>query len=703
MARIMIVLCHILATLMQWLAFGYMVLRAFAPLWLVVLAVTALTLIDGDNQILSKRFLFFVTVSGSLLAFLWCLCSVSLPAWRYDKERQFALLEKWGALPHAPLRSLRDSPVSHGGRRHTHAWHKHQHRARLAITALSFSKWRAIIARMTRTIMPAVFFSTAAIAMLVLMLPHLHAHITPEPLPYNGAWRVVPPSYTRQLPFDIDLNHRQVVMFPEQSLLQIETEPSWHKPSLRLNQHAVPVGGSRQDGYRIAFPLPVDARQIHFFHEGRAWTVPLAPIRDKNPIAHIATGEKQGYIQSLPYAMVDDYGITQAAMRLTHLSGLSDDISLNATLQQDATVIESVFTRDLTPHPFAGETVMIHLAAQDGYGHQTHSEPITLILPERVFYNDHARALIAWRKKFLLEHNPPTKRLVTIMESLADDAARVHVAIALADPSQTSAALWYAALILDGQNMTALLQQLETQLEQPPSLHDDTLAEIRETLEQIQRALPDDQQQAKNDIERSQQWLSQGAHEQAKELLSQWLEKMKKQQAQQDFAEAQQRHHDQLQELIQRQKKLLNDTNKNIMPSEQLAQLQQQLRTQLEQLPPLTAEPQQRAQESMSAAEQSLRRQQRQEATSHQELALLALLRSLRQHNQQQSQPQQTQSGKKLKGLGWNEKHQNNDDVSLLQDKEHSEQSRITSYLHSQLEDVDEETHNYFKRLLSLF
>ena len=63
---------------------------------------------------------------------------------------------------------------------------------------------------------------------------------------------------------------------------------------------------------------------------------------------------------------------------------------------------------DLTPHPWAGLPVEIRLVASDALGQTGESEPVRMTLPERVFNNPVARAIIEQRKELA---NDPDSRL----------------------------------------------------------------------------------------------------------------------------------------------------------------------------------------------------------------------------------------------------------------------------------------------------
>src|SRR4029077_20355382 len=57
--------------------------------------------------------------------------------------------------------------------------------------------------------------------------------------------------------------------------------------------------------------------------------------------------------------------------------------------------------QDLTPHPWAGLPVTIHLEATDALGQTGESERVQTTLPERKFHHPVARAIIDQRKELV--------------------------------------------------------------------------------------------------------------------------------------------------------------------------------------------------------------------------------------------------------------------------------------------------------------
>ena len=65
--------------------------------------------------------------------------------------------------------------------------------------------------------------------------------------------------------------------------------------------------------------------------------------------------------------------------------------------------VSDTFVRDLTSHPWAGMKVRVILFATDALGQKGSSTAETFLLPERVFNDPTARALIVLRKQLTID------------------------------------------------------------------------------------------------------------------------------------------------------------------------------------------------------------------------------------------------------------------------------------------------------------
>jgi len=124
---------------------------------------------------------------------------------------------------------------------------------------------------------------------------------------------------------------------------------------------------------------------------------------------------------ALSYRLEDDYGVAEARATFAlkdqantprPLFGAPDFV---LTLPQARTrngVGQT--TKDLAEHPWAGAKVDMTLVAKDDAGNEGRSEPFELTLPERIFVNPLARALIEQRRELALDAEARDRVLIAL-------------------------------------------------------------------------------------------------------------------------------------------------------------------------------------------------------------------------------------------------------------------------------------------------
>ncbi|HJO68597.1 MAG TPA: DUF4175 family protein, partial [Rhodospirillales bacterium] len=118
-----------------------------------------------------------------------------------------------------------------------------------------------------------------------------------------------------------------------------------------------------------------------------------------------------------------DYGL-QAARIVIRRAGSDETMELALPLggPRPETAAETAYY-DLTPHPWAGLAVTVVLAATDDLGQEGQSEPREIALPERVFHNPIARAIVEQRRT--LVEDPEARETVadalTLLSRLGPD------------------------------------------------------------------------------------------------------------------------------------------------------------------------------------------------------------------------------------------------------------------------------------------
>ncbi|GAA5096240.1 TIGR02302 family protein [Bartonella acomydis] len=144
-------------------------------------------------------------------------------------------------------------------------------------------------------------------------------------------------------------------------------------------------------------------------HKQQQWH--LQVMQDQQPT--IRWLEKPGRILTgsleLQYELYDDYGVTKAVVEIEpffnqHKNTLSlykaPEIKL---LLPRGGKGKMRMVKDVSAHPWAGSQVKITLLAEDGAGQQGRSKTFVMTLPQRVFSNPIARAVVELRRLLALD------------------------------------------------------------------------------------------------------------------------------------------------------------------------------------------------------------------------------------------------------------------------------------------------------------
>ncbi len=153
-----------------------------------------------------------------------------------------------------------------------------------------------------------------------------------------------------------------------------------------------------------------------------SWPIKIVP--DLPPsITFVTTPKKQAHDQlKIEYSAADDYGVESAKAVMKRVGGPDDELmtldlplpGLHLKEAKDASFY------DLTPHPWAGLPVEIHLEAADALNQVGKSDTLTITLPERIFHHPFAKALIEQRKELTVH----PKDSDVVAETLSDLSAR---------------------------------------------------------------------------------------------------------------------------------------------------------------------------------------------------------------------------------------------------------------------------------------
>ncbi len=267
------------------------------------------------------------------------------------------------------------------------------------------------------------------------------------------------------------------VVVPEGSEIIVRLSRPAGRAHLAIDDIRVPLEPSA-DGAQAALThtLGVGTR-LAVIDDGRevaAWPIKL--LLDLAPRAWVddppAVGRRGAL--GIDWRASDDYGVAAVtgtieidAAAPPALDRMPITFDLAVAPDRPATAEGRSF-RDLTPHPWAGQTVHLTLEAEDAAGQTGRSATVTLTLPERTFDHLIARAIIDQRRRLLLD---PDGTWVEVAESLAtlrlrperfDDDRAAYLALVtaarrlmLAEPGDrptltaVEALLWDTALAIE--------------------------------------------------------------------------------------------------------------------------------------------------------------------------------------------------------------------------------------------------------------
>ena len=199
-------------------------------------------------------------------------------------------------------------------------------------------------------------------------------------------------------------------------------------PQVTLDGAATAFEAVDAQNYQVS--LPIGKGTALAIGQGRTslgkWQIEI--IGDAPPMAMFTKvpSQTQRMALQIDYLALDDYGVATGQMKMRRAGNVESetqafDLSLPGILPKNAP--GSRFY-DLTPHPWAGLTVVMWLEAADSLGQIGKSEEFTFTLPERQFRNPVAQAIVEQRRNLAAD---PANRdevafaLDAITEAMAEE------------------------------------------------------------------------------------------------------------------------------------------------------------------------------------------------------------------------------------------------------------------------------------------
>jgi uncharacterized protein (TIGR02302 family) len=235
---------------------------------------------------------------------------------------------------------------------------------------------------------------------------------------------VTPPEYTGLPPqFLAATTPDKPIAVPTGSTVLAQVHGGGSPPQLEIDGKRSAFSRIDAENFKGAATLAAGSK-LAVEQDGRtlgAWPITIIP--DLPPKIDFAKPPQHTdrAVLRLEYAATDDYGVESAQAVITRPGDKSPPIILDLPLPgEHLRDVHDTSFNDLTAHPWAGLPVDIHLEAKDALGQIGESDTLRITLPERVFHNPVARAIIDQRKQLTLD---PTQRDV-VAETLSDLSLR---------------------------------------------------------------------------------------------------------------------------------------------------------------------------------------------------------------------------------------------------------------------------------------
>jgi uncharacterized protein (TIGR02302 family) len=316
------------------------------------------------------------------------------------------------------------------------------------------------------------------------------------------AW-IDPPPYAGQPPLVIDFKtpDPQTLTAPEDSVLVVRGDPSVVEtrvegaiaPSEQKNQTAAGAATDQKTDAPTSAPpagasaasAPAEKRwTIHgpgkatILRGGRPVAVAVLAVTPAGVPTIVSTEDPRANLSgtlTLAYKTQDRFGLASARADFAraHEGPGPAPRTLapppQAALQlppTDKGVGDGRTTVDLSEHPWAGAKVTMRLSAVSVSGKTGESAPIEMTLPQRIFHNPLARALVEQRRNLIMDPDHEPKRVATALTGLSvapelfDTPANIYLGL-----KQAKTSLEHAHNDADLLDVAALLWAMAQQLE----------------------------------------------------------------------------------------------------------------------------------------------------------------------------------------------------------------------------------------------
>lgn len=408
--------------------------RALWPALTALAAYAIYALLDGPRwsgalwPYAPALFLAVATIATLVLA------TAALRIARPDAASIDRRIEDASGLVHRPLATLSDRPAPGAD---AGLWDEHVRRTRAQLGRLRAGAWRPGVAAADRFGVRGLAIVGLGASIIVAgsdapgrlwrgIAPGWPGTITPATA--IQAW-VRPPAYTGLPP---RLVTGPALVAPIGSRLTISVTGAEAVPTLLVNAAPVPFQSLDRTSFQADRVLDAPGL-ISVRRRGEvlaSWSVTIIPdappqIEWTEPPVPI-----QSTSQPIPRLRVvwdasDDYGLVSAGLEM-RLAARPDRLTSVALPPVRGRTAHGTTPLDLSAHPWAGLPVMAQLVARDALDQAGRSDALPITLPERVFKNPLARAIVGIRRELsLIDPADPAQRAPAqaALITLADDGA----------------------------------------------------------------------------------------------------------------------------------------------------------------------------------------------------------------------------------------------------------------------------------------
>ena len=421
-----------------------------------------------------------------------------------------ARLDRDAKASHRPASSLADTLANDDGDPDTQAlWAAHRARLEREVEAIRVSPPSP---RMVERDPYALRFGVAmlAFAAAVVAGPEMYGRLaaafdwrSDEAVAAVAASRIDawidPPPYAGRPPLVVDFKTAdpQTLTVPEDSVLVVRGDPSRRRDARRGRDHAVRTEerNAGEPRRKSATRDPSRERRGRSAPTEKRWTIhgpgKATILRGGQPVAVVvlavtpagkptivSTEDPRANLSgslTLAYKTQDRFGLASARADFArpHEGPGPAPRTLapppQAALQLPPTangVGDGHTTVDLSEHPWAGAKVTMRLSAVSISGKTGESAPIEVTLPQRIFHNPLARALVEQRRNLILDPDHAPKQVDTALTGLSiapelfDTPANIYLGL-----KQAKTSLEHAHSDADLLDVAALLWAMAQQLE----------------------------------------------------------------------------------------------------------------------------------------------------------------------------------------------------------------------------------------------